>query len=514
MTVHRQNQVLSISRDRVRGAMLGLALGDAYGRTLEFLKDATVRQSPVTIAPGSFRWTDDTHMSLYLAEAVLDLHPHVDFDADGFGTRVGARFVEWLEDPITPTTGPGKTCLAGARAFRLSGDWRSSGIKESDGCGAVMRICPLPVVFEGTTLTDAARVSAMVTHAHPNAAASAIVGAQMLRWLLEGTPLTRYWAERGLTLAQMMCPEAPAVQHALSAALLQSDQNIGQWLDEDAIPEGDGGWRSPSALGLAVCAALRWGEHGFPVAVERAARIYGDSDSVAAICGMFLGAHCTEGGLPVGWLQALYECDRIIETADLLFERSQATVASPSPLSASPKRTSVTHPIRVDWVTTQVGNQNGQIGITFAPGKKGDSSLGERWDRDLATDLDRLIREFKVGLLVSLVEDHELDLLSIPNLVEACNQRGIVILRVPVPDGLVPSKVHAAHAVQTALAFASAGHRVVFHCRGGLGRAGTLAAAALVSVGIEPQRAIAQTRAARPGAIENHHQERFVLEWR
>jgi ADP-ribosyl-[dinitrogen reductase] hydrolase len=52
---------------------------------------------------------------------------------------------------------------------------------------------------------------------------------------------------------------------------------------------------------------------------------------------------------------------------------------------------------------------------------------------------------------------------------------------------------------------------VLVHCRGGLGRAGTIAARLLVELGIPPTRAIARVRAVRPGAIENSVQEKFVL---
>src|SRR3954471_2852027 len=64
-------------RERYRGALLGLAVGDAIGTTVEF-------KSPGTFAPvvdmtggGPFRlaageWTDDTSMALCLAESLLE----------------------------------------------------------------------------------------------------------------------------------------------------------------------------------------------------------------------------------------------------------------------------------------------------------------------------------------------------------------------------------------------------------------------------------------------------------
>ena len=51
---------------------------------------------------------------------------------------------------------------------------------------------------------------------------------------------------------------------------------------------------------------------------------------------------------------------------------------------------------------------------------------------------------------------------------------------------------------------------VLVHCRGGLGRAGTIAARLLAELGMEPKQAIASVRAVRPGAIENSDQEDFT----
>jgi protein-tyrosine phosphatase len=52
---------------------------------------------------------------------------------------------------------------------------------------------------------------------------------------------------------------------------------------------------------------------------------------------------------------------------------------------------------------------------------------------------------------------------------------------------------------------------VLVHCRGGLGRAGTIAARLLVELGMEPTKAIASVRVVRQGAIETSDQEKFVL---
>jgi ADP-ribosyl-[dinitrogen reductase] hydrolase len=57
------------------------------------------------------------------------------------------------------------------------------------------------------------------------------------------------------------------------------------------------------------------------------------------------------------------------------------------------------------------------------------------------------------------------------------------------------------------------GGKVLVHCRGGLGRAGTVAACLLVECGVDPTVAIAQVRNARPGAIETAAHERYVMRY-
>jgi len=54
------------------------------------------------------------------------------------------------------------------------------------------------------------------------------------------------------------------------------------------------------------------------------------------------------------------------------------------------------------------------------------------------------------------------------------------------------------------------GDNVLVHCRGGLGRSGTIAALLLIEFGLPNGLAIAQVRIARPGAIDIAEQEEYV----
>lgn len=298
-------------KERCRRAFLGLALGDAHGRPFEFV-DCGARDLKFEVGP-DFRWTDDTHVSLHLAEAVLSL-PTRRLQVEAFAEAVGEQFVLWLHDPLTPSTAPGRTCLEGARNWENCRDWQVSGSRQSDGCGAVMRVGPLPMAFEGEELVVAARVSAAITHAHPNAIEATVAAAWLTRCCLEDGALSATRVAEAATRLRGCWSEGGVVADALDAALAfaATDAN---WLDEDAIPTGDGGWRSASALGLAVAAALRWGPD-FSTAIDKASRIDGDSDSVACITGLVLGAcGCA---LPEPWLQWLPERSRIERLAAAL----------------------------------------------------------------------------------------------------------------------------------------------------------------------------------------------------
>lgn len=309
---------------RVRGAFLGLALGDAYGAPLEFISSRDVRTRPVAIREGSFNWTDDTHMAMFLARAILDVTPNP-FNDEAFGDAVAKRFVEWKQDMgrLKFGTAPGGTCLAGVRKYQETQDWKTSGVKDSDGCGAVMRICPLAFVYSGEVLTKAAEVSALVTHGHPNAREAAIAGSHILRWTLEEGALNAAMVEEAVRQLRSSWNRGGLVADLLEKALEFTRIPNPEWLDENLICEpgsrgsGGSGWRSGSALALAVAAALEWGKD-FVTAVDKAARIYGDSDSVACLTGMYLGAAGGEGILPDEWLRCIPERDVIVGLCDQL----------------------------------------------------------------------------------------------------------------------------------------------------------------------------------------------------
>lgn len=155
---------------------------------------------------------------------------------------------------------------------------------------------------------------------------------------------------------------------------------------------------------------------------------------------------------------------------------------------------------------------HGMIGVTFAPGKTQSGALSGSHARDLAADLD-VIAAWNAAAVVTLLEPFELEALRIPTLGEEVRRRFMEWHHHPIVDGDVPDAAFEAawpDLSSRLRRLLDLGGRVLVHCKGGLGRAGSVAARLLVEAGVPADAAIETVRAARPGAIETLPQERWV----
>ena len=178
------------------------------------------------------------------------------------------------------------------------------------------------------------------------------------------------------------------------------------------------------------------------------------------------------------------------------------------------RRTSKTDPLRIDEVTTRL--KTGSIGITMCPGKHDRRSRHGPWRRNLAADLDVVKAWGAVGVL-TLIQGHEFEELNVHALRNEVRARNMASWWMPIFDLDVPDdafmvdwRTRTGAYVRQAL---RDGSKVLVHCRGGVGRAGTVAAMLLIDFGVFPTTAIARVRAARPGTIETYGQEQFVLDY-
>lgn len=294
-------------RDRAVGALLGLALGDALGTTLEFT--ARDSRTPLTdlVGGGPFRlrageWTDDTAMALALGESLL-AHAGLD-EADLMG-----RFVRWWREGAYSCTGHcfdiGMTTRSALARFEATGDpIAGSTGPRSAGNGSLMRLAPVAIRFwhDPEARRDAAARQSRTTHGAAEAVDACIAMAEMLAEAIAG-------ASRDEVLRDRPGPWAGAVAAVLS----------GRWRDRPREAIASSGYVVHSLEAALWCV----GRHGdFAGAVLAAANLGDDADTTAAITGQLAGALAGASALPPAWLGRLAWRDRLESLASDLFAAS------------------------------------------------------------------------------------------------------------------------------------------------------------------------------------------------
>jgi ADP-ribosyl-[dinitrogen reductase] hydrolase len=300
--------------ERYRGGLLGLAVGDALGTTLEF-------QAPGTFDPigdieggGPFHlkrgeWTDDTSMALCLAESLIESNGFDAFDQMG-------RYCRWKNEGYLSSNGScfdmGATVGDALRRFERSGDPVSGSTDpNSAGNGSLMRLAPVPLFYAGNprAAIEFAAESSRTTHGAQEAVdacryyAALIVGAlQGIQKdkLLDGVfePLPSIWKEQ---------PLAPKILDVAKGSFKR---------DGPRTLSGTGGYVVPS---LAVALWAFYKSKNFRDGALLAVNVGFDADTYGAIYGQLAGAYYGESGIPKEWREVIAKCDLITSLAEQLF---------------------------------------------------------------------------------------------------------------------------------------------------------------------------------------------------
>jgi len=138
-------------------------------------------------------------------------------------------------------------------------------------------------------------------------------------------------------------------------------------------------------------------------------------------------------------------------------------------------------------VTFHLGN----LYLSSCPGKKvrlnGPVKGRGAVCRDLKQDLKRM-SEMGVRCIVCCLDDSELEFLGAPwhEYSRTADELGLDVLRIQIPEGLVPLDIEAfdAHLTRLIDTYTLTGRHVLVHCRGGVGRAGLIACCWTVKLGL------------------------------
>ena len=169
-------------------------------------------------------------------------------------------------------------------------------------------------------------------------------------------------------------------------------------------------------------------------------------------------------------------------------------------------KTSESDPIRIAEI---ILDEQQKIGLSLCPGKTQDDAMSGKWKRDLEMDL-AVIKSHGYDVVVSLIESHEFVELKVENFhIGAVQKAGMEWIWVPIVDQKTPKQTNHA-GLNEVLAEVKSEKSVFVHCKGGLGRAGSVTAWLLTHLERSAASAIAETRRARRGAIENIKQESWV----
>jgi ADP-ribosylglycohydrolase/protein-tyrosine phosphatase len=509
-------QSIYVHRDRLAGGLQGLLIGDALGVPFEFhdaldlpLMSDIEMEPPVAfdrshagVLPGT--WSDDGAQALCLLTSLMACDG---LDLGDFSRRL----VNWADWGYLAVDGDVfdmgmQTALAIGHLREGVAPEKAGPNQEFDnGNGSLMRVLPLALWHQGSdeSLIVMAAQQSLPTHGHPR---SAVACAMLCLWArAELNAMSSPWdwaASRLRELGSRAGLPADEIEVVLSPAHGESAKGSGYVVDTL--------WSVRIALDHST---------DYASAVRCAIAFGNDTDTTAAVAGGLAGIRYGLYGIPLRWRQSLRGKE--------LFQKLQRALVLRATKGEKEDRdrvrTSASHPLRIG--TIELGS-GARIGITFCPGKKQSQSETGSWDRDLDTDL-ATIKAWGATHLVTLIAPWEFAELGVEALPKRAAAHGLRWHHAPILDGHIPGIVPQGYhnvdwfegvwpsILPQLNAALGQGEGVVVHCKGGLGRAGTVAALVLAmnEPSLTVEDVIDRIREVRPNAIETVIQERYLRKY-
>lgn len=295
-------------QERFRGAMIGLAIGDALGGPTEFMSIEEIRAKHglVTdmVGGGWLRlkkgeYTDDTQMAERMADSIVAQGGFVIED-------VAKGFVAWLNTEPKDVGGLTREALMLARAGlppEQAGliPWMLSGF-DNAGNGSVMRAAPVALLtaFRPVAEIDAtARASSAITHADPRATYGAAAISYAVSLILAG--------ESDVTgkVAAWLLDKSPELASAIAQV---KDMKLSEV--------------RTSGFSVHTVQAAFWAlEHAdsYPDGIVKVTNRGEDTDTAGATAGILLGAKFGLQGIPATWREKLQNRNKLEGLADKIY---------------------------------------------------------------------------------------------------------------------------------------------------------------------------------------------------
>lgn len=337
--------------DKIRGSLVGGAIGDALGYPVEFLSYEMILSRYGTegitcfatdMGGGKALVSDDTQMTLFTACGILNARqtgaapvPSVcEAYIEWYYTQIGmksSRFNKcWISavPELNEQRAPGNTCLCALRET-ISGREPEN---NSKGCGGVMRIAPIPLYaasqcrIKDIKAVDllAADVSKL-THRHPlGYIPSALLSHLIYRLATDETPTREnmlLYVREGIGLLPELFPDSGGDVDYLIRLVEKAVALAGNGKsDVENITGGIGeGWVAEETLAIAVYCSLAHFDN-FGAALAAAVNHDGDSDSTGAVTGNILGTVVGYDAIPRKFKAGLELRELILQVADDLYE--------------------------------------------------------------------------------------------------------------------------------------------------------------------------------------------------
>ena len=342
---------------KFKGCLLGGAVGDALGYTVEFMREPEIFArygsqgiNRYELHDGKALISDDTQMTLFTAVGLLygqtrGMMRGIGGNGCGF---IRNAYLDWLDTqtmvfPFQPDRmrvawlanfeefyhrrAPGTTCMTVLGNGGLG--TLQHPVNNSKGCGGVMRVSPIGLYFcdkEHWTEQEIDMVGAEVaaiTHGHVLGYIPAAALVHIVHGLASGKCKDiRQAVEDTADALITLFPKEDEIVHLF--ALLRRAIELSQkdMDDLDAIHALGKGWVAEETLAIAVYCALKYSDD-FEKAIIATVNHGGDSDSTGAVTGNILGAYLGVEAIPQYYLEDLELHDIIEEIAEDLYNDCQ-----------------------------------------------------------------------------------------------------------------------------------------------------------------------------------------------